>query len=320
MATARIRNYAKKNEERVNGWRDKYLRLHILRELDVLYSGRDEKGIRPTEVGDIVDTRGQVQIGRDILYEHFDLAQGYIQHNQWGQKSCNLRVIHPTFLEMIKGKAVKPSLNLTDKELTTEDDIYVPLQQLKLEFLVYVFENQDEHTFRFCTNKRSGGTRYELCVLDKVLEDEADNLSFRNSIDKYYIRKAGQVSWGMFGKSAPDLDNFTTEYGVSGTYMSYNFVGVHNALLPDGIKDLNSKKMTELVDLAQQQVDVLTRTLEQLKVLRDSILEAEAGDGVEDLYYQQMIAHFTQAVPLLVNSEDEEIKEMARRLAKKHFY
>ena len=317
MATSRVRNYAKKNEKTVNEWRDKVLHLHILRELNIVH--RDESEIPLISMSDVVNTANQYRIGVDVLNEHFGLASGRSKTSVYGHKSYTLDVRTKVFQAMTEGMAFKPSLDIANKEHTSEGDIYTPLKQLNLPNLVYVFENQDEYVFIYGSNKRTHGS-YELSVLDRMLEDEADNLSFRNSIDRYYVRKAGQVSWGVFGESAPDLDNFEAEYGAPDTYMSYNFVGVHNALLPNGIEDLNSKKMAELVKMAEIQTEILNRTLEQLKGLRDSILEAEALGDFPDLYYKQMIAHFTQAVPLLINDKDEKVQEMARRLAKKHYY
>lgn len=320
MATARIKNYVSANGELVEGWKLKVLRLHMIRELSIKYK---VEVIPEIALHSLIDHQNKLNICEDVLREHFGLTTASSKIGAYGSKIRLLSVNEGAFLEATRGIATKPDLRFVDSTLTSEADIYCPLTHLSTPELTYVFENHEEYAFRFCYNARIKRSKaLELCVIDKVLEDSADNLSFRNAINSFYMEKAGDISEYVFGKPAPQLNNFNQFHRVpeEGTYTSYHFVGVHEALLPNGIVDLNSAKMEELVSLAQKQVDVLSDTLGQLKALRDSIVEAEASGGVEAIYYERLIDNFIPSIPLLINSGNVKEKELATRLAKKHYY
>lgn len=323
MATARVKKYVKEHGELVEGWLYKAIRLHIIRELSIEYKVEGVEEIYPY---DIVDLANQHKICVDVLNEHYGIAYGVSKRGKYNQLITEIHLDVSVFQETIKGLAVKPEIPLSWSNLISEDDIYFPLTHLSLANLVYVYENHKDYSFRFCKNARitkrsfDNSKAKELCVIDKVLEDHADNLSFRNAIDLFYIKEAGVVSECVFDKPAPNLNNHAKMFGDKEACASYHFVGVHDDILPNGIVDLNSTKMNALVSKAQEQVDVLSKTLEQLKALRDSIVEAEASGGLEDLYYGKLIEHLTQSIPLYINSTDERAKDIARRLAKKHYY
>jgi hypothetical protein len=68
-------------------------------------------------------------------------------------------------------------------------------------------------------------------------------------------------------------------------------------------------------------IKYLTAMLEEYGKLKASILDADASvdGGFQELFYQKAIAHLYQNIPLLINSEDKSLKELALRASKKKY-
>jgi hypothetical protein len=243
---------------------------------------------------------------------------------QIGYSQKTLRVSERTFNEMIEGLegiASQPDFGVIDIKKTHEEDIYTYLSELSLGHLVYVYKHQDEFVFM---NKRSrekyGGGIKELGVFWKEQKEEADNLAFRNALTSYFGDKLSSVSEIMFGKGLPDLVKKSPDYSTPDRAQSYNFCSAHENVLPEDIEEVNISRLELLERNAAFAAETFKRTAEQLKSLRESILESGGDEKFRELFLSKMIPYFMNSLPLFINVEDKELKDMAQRAMKKKYY
>lgn len=315
MSTARVRNYVKNNPDTVEVWRRKLIHTYLVNMLT--HDHHDTEQSLMVNIHKIVRNANQHKICKDVLEEHYGIAHVHASSSAWGRVYA-ADVVDKSFQEYIKGKGVKPELFVYDRDNTKEDDIYTSLSDLSIASLVWIYEHQDDYEFKYTANRKS--SMYQVCVLDKDIVDEADNLSFRNAIDKYYITKTGEVAKAVLGINVPLLNRHKSEYGKKGTIYTYNLTGVHKEMRPEGYNQLNSEKVSEYLKKAEAQVEFLSQTMEQLRQLQASILEAEAAGDFEDVFYRRLIDHFVKNAPLLINDNRSGVKELAIRATKKHYH
>jgi hypothetical protein len=320
MSTSRLRTYAKKNAERVESWRTTVLHKQLVKLLTEAH-GDEETPDASFSPSDITDTRGQVKIFGDLMNE-YDLACVYT-NSQHGYKTYSVNVYEDEFLEQLDAIGEEePEFNSTGVDKTNECDIYILLKAVTLPHLIYIYRHQDEFCFM---NKMSKDTLYSsvrkegLGVFHKDLKEEADNLSFRNAMDDFYNSRSGDVAKMVFGNDAPMLNPISTDYS-DGSIYGYSFVGVHGDCLPKGKAKITEENMELLIKQTTERLEIFQDTLDQLKELQASLLEAGGDAAFDDLYYKKMIEEYYLSLPLFINSKNKEQKELALRASKKKFH
>jgi len=325
MTTSRIRNYVKKNPETIERWKDDVLKKHIIRELTDKYGTDDLKDSEGFNIQSITRHAGQNKICADILYDHYDLAFEVSKESTTGSfrhTGKSLHLSEKTFEEMTKDIGVKPVFDTVDTDKIYEDDIYTLIKNLSLQNLAYIYYHQDE--FCYIDKKSSyrswNGSRDKegLGVFWKEQKEEADNMAFRNALDKYYEDKLNVVGKIVCDKDLPDLVEVETEYDDD-SFNSSAFSGYHQRLLPHTIDELDKETLDVRIAEAEYGIKKFQRTLDQLKELRSSILEAGGAQKFREMYYEKMLANFYQNLPLFINVEDENLKSLAKRAMKRKF-
>jgi len=318
MPSTRVRNYVKKNPERVEEWRRAVLRLHIIRVLTEAYGEADMEV--DFSADDITRNRGQINIFNDVMREHYVLGRDYRKGTYGHTFSVNTKV----FGDMTKDIGVKPELKSEGHDRTNECDIYTVLKDLSLESLAYIYWNQDEFVF-MPKDVRRAYSSYSTCgglgVYFKALKEEADHLAFRNALDEHYANKMGTVCEAVFGLDCPDLTEIRPTYGkgagASEENVTHSYASAHKELLPPRKEAIDEHKLDQLIGYARERAAKFQNTLEQLEAMRASYLEAGGDETFSELYYQKMIDYFYLNLPLFLNSEDKRLKDMAARAARK---
>lgn len=327
MPTARIRNYVKKNPNTIEGWRDKVLKKHIVRVLTEVHGAAyEEVSSEDFSISNITGHGGQDKICRDILYDHYELASECETQasGTYGTYKTRTVVVYETeFYEMTKGRGVKPVFPTVDVDKVNEDDVYTLIKKMSLDNLIYIYENQDEFCFLPKTYARyygNGSNRCEgLGVFFKSQKDDADNMSFRNALDKYYGDKLNVIGPLVCDKKLPDLIKKEGEYGESYAPDSTEFGDYHGTLFPEDISHLKTEHINKLLSNVQYGMDTLLKTQQQLLELQGSIKEAGGDDAFRDKYYEKMMENFYRNIPLFINVKDADLKALAKRASKKQF-
>ena len=325
MSTARIRNYLKKNTELCSDWRDQTIRHEIIRRLI------DEQGDNETPefgkgVSSIYGNGNRKKIYGDMMCDHYGLGHVTSKLHPNGYSTESFMFYYDAFRDlMANDPSEAPTLEpAKGDDKVRECDVYTLINKMSLPNLIYVYNHQDEYVFINKWGKEQDYYTSEkilgLGILGKDVKDEADNQGFRNALNKYYKRRVPEVAKAMFGHESPDLKPNKREYGVADTFDTYNFVGAHKELLPEGLNELTSENLTKLVEMAEHHADIMNQTRDQLTSLRDSILEAEAAGDFEQQFFDKMIPAFTLKIPLIINSENKEEQALALRASKKHFH
>lgn len=320
MPEARIRNYVKKNPERVEDWKNEVLRRHIIEVLTKTYGG-DEVKEEIFSSYDIVKNRGQMKIFKDVMREHYNLCTIRSHSTSTYYRTDRVVIIPETFEEMIDGLGVKPEFNTEGVDKIYECDIYTDVRGMKLTSLVYVYLNQEEFTFLPKTTRgrySSYHTDLTLGVFYKALAEEADHLSFRNAIDDNFSKNMAAVNEALFDKYLPDLNPIKPSYGGKDfEQVSHSFSSAHEELLPKHKRRITLEYLDKLVDLAEFRAKKLRDTADQLQEMRDSYVEAGGDETFDEFYYEKMIEYFYSHLPFYINSENKSLKEMATRAAQK---
>ena len=319
MTTARIRNYVRKNPERVEAWKNKVLKKHLIRELSRIHSKEDLSNVQ-FNTQRLTGHGGQNKICNDILEDHYELAYESASDNAGRYARTIMYVYQDKFLEMIEGIDEVPDFMTTDLAKKYEDDIYTSLNKISLPCLAYIYHNQDKFCFIDKTVRGYSSRRYSdgLGVFYKHLKDEADNLAFRNALADYYGDKLNAVGEIVFDKHLPMLveqETSNDENAYNGGYYSY----AHNNVLPREFGDVNISQVDILAKNAAKVAEKFAQTADQLRVLHDSMVEAGGDEAFIDLYYEKMIANFYRNLPLFINVKDADLKEMALRASKRKF-
>lgn len=326
MTTSRIRNYVKKNPETVENWKYKVLRYHLIRLITEAH-GNEETPSADFNIYSITGNRGQDNICRDVLYDHFDLCSEYTKEvTKWGTKVLSLRVYDEAFYPMIEEIGeVKPEFPTMDVDKKEESDIYVFVKNISLPALIYIFNHQDEFVFinkinpsrySYRSNRGIGG----LGVFWKDQAEEADNLAFRNAIDDYYGKRLDVIGPIVCEKEFPDLVEKDWEAGKDRTVHTSDFKNFHLSLLPKSVDDFNVDNIQYMIERAEHGIAETQKTLQQLHELKASILEAGGDAAFRDLYYAKMIPAFYRSTPLFINTEDTKLKKLAKRAMKNKYH
>jgi len=324
MSNARVNRYVKNNPDRCAVWKDEVLRRHIIREL-VRAHGNDDTPDANFHSYTIVGHQGQVKIFNDVMADHYDLSYESLyrdpKYGKYGPTQKTIKVRESTFKEMIEGIEVKPNFGVIDIKKTREDDIYTLITKLSLVNLVYIYKHDDEFVFM---NKESrseyGGYPVGLGVFWKEQKEEADNLAFRNALTSYFGDKLNSVSKILFDKELPDLVSKSADYESSFPAQSYDFCSAYNKVLPHNMEEVNTVYLRILERNAAFAAETFKRTAEQLRSLRESILEAGGDEKFQEYFFSKMIPYFMGSLPLFINTEDSKLKEIVHRAMKKKYY
>jgi hypothetical protein len=320
MSTARIRKYVKDNSDRVEEWRLGVLRKHLIT-LITDAQGDEETPHTEFDANDFTSSRNQHKIFFDIMGEYELCYKGSTNRNHYRQDV--IKVYQTEFFEMIEDiEEVKPVFDSSGVEKTKEENIYQLLNKTSLAHLVYIFNHQDDFCFMNKTrdhNTYGSGSIEGLGVFYKTLKDEADNLSFRNALDDFYNKRLGEVSKMVFGNEAPQLNPIKPDYS-DGCILDYSFTNVHGDCLPKNKNSITEENMERLISETTQRIEIFQQTLDQLKELQGSLLEAGGDAAYEDLYYQKMIEEYYLSLPLFINSQNKDQKALAMRASKKKFH
>ena len=319
MTTARIRNYVKKNPEKIERWKNKVLKRYIIREL-IKEHGDENTPSEDFNLVALTNHGGQNKICRDILYDHYGLAYGKKTMSKRGFPRETVIVYEDKFEEMTKGKGIAPDFETIDASKKHEDDIYTLLNDLSLPHLIYIYYNRDEFCFMEKTSQGSYSRNYKgLGVFYKDSRDEADNLAFRNAISAYYENKMPLLGTLVCEKDFSLIkEPGWSESGLS-PHASYDFSSYINDIIPKKLAHVNSKKVGFSLEAVEHGLQYLNILQHQLKDMKASIEEAGGNDGFQEKFYEKAIANFYKNIPLLINSSDEGLKEMALRAAKKRY-
>jgi hypothetical protein len=324
-STARLRNYVKKNPDRVNDWARETLRRIIIHRLSEAH-GNDDTPDSNFTVHDVVKHGGQEKIWLDLLIDSGLAHQVTVSDRGYSRKVVreNLAVFHGMIDEL---EEKKPVFEPDGADKVNECDIYYALKDLALENLIYIYSNQDEYAFmnKDIRGNRSSSSIYSygisgLGVIDNDMASEADNASFRNALNDYYSEHMGEVCKMIFKKEAPQLEPIKPKWGSDKTIYDSTFTSTHRSCLPHKKDDISEQYLQFLIEQTEERVEIFQKTLEQLKEMQASLVEAGGDDVFEDLYYQEMIAEFYHNLPFHINSEDKALKRLAERAAKKKYY
>lgn len=305
--SARIRKYVEDNSNLVNGWLITFVHKYLVKEMtnDRRVASGDSLPV-PTRVKvcDVESARNKHNICKDILVTHFGIATSHIVYGSY-DNYYELAPIRSELLEYMKDKASKPVLGTRNSSNLSVEDLYSPLSKISMWGIIYIYEHQEEYDFRFMVNKHTQSL-WQMCVLEKELVDSAEYIAIKNAIDDRYANMTGDVCEEVFGYKVPHL-NLRAHADAE-----YHLRALLNAMLPSRLKGLNSADIQSKIDVASDNIAKLTETLDELRRLQDSILEAEASGGIEDVYFSKLIEDFRTMAPLLINSDVKEEAKLAK--------
>jgi len=326
-ASARVRKYVKDNFEVVEGWKVKVLRHHLVRRIleDQKIS---DQGYYVSPYS-LTGNRGQDNICCDVMEEHYDLTRTTTHKNKWGELSKEVYVVESTFEEMVKDLGEAPVFDIRGtysdvgyrweqrkKRKTRECEIYAPLRELPLLPLAYIYHNQD--LFRFMMITDEDGNEQGYGVLYKEEAAQADSLSFRNAIDAHFKGKIALVAKVVFGKDLPRLIN-PEKLDGSEVEASWNCNRLISELTPQDGTQLTLAELEEKIIGAESAAKKTRELADQLTSLRDSIVEAGGDKEFLELYYKKMIDSFYTQLPLYINDNGQEVRDLVKRASKKDY-
>lgn len=309
MASPRVRKYVNDNSACVETWMNTLLELEIQRLLNNKYLEDEPK--TEIKISKIEFHAGKARIVLDVLEEHYGLAYGRIN----GIDSY-LKVQPLAFEEAIKALDEKPEFNLNDPDKISEDSIYTRLSEISLGGLAYIYHHQDEFTFKKCPPSRTGYASFILGVIYKDIEKEADRISFRNAIDSMYSKKIPEVGTVAFNK---DWSHMAIPAWDIKRDHSYEITKYLEALVPKSVPELNTGRITECIQNVKEGIQTLQGILENLTSALATIEESGGDAAFRERFYEKAIDDFRDKAPLLINSEDDDIRELVVRISKKSY-
>ena len=309
MVSTRVKAYVKNNSATVDGWKNIILKQHLL---VMLYKAHSENQYTYTSKA-IVNSKGQHAILNDVMSEHYGLA--HLRNiSNW---SADIVVYQAKFEELIKDLDEKPVFDIQSPEKTYEDDIYTDLPDLGLKHLAYIYHHQDEYDFRDKnrTHKRYGN----LClgVIPKDIKEDADQISFRNAIAERYSDKIYDVGTLFNGKPWEGFVTPKWEYDVMASYELGSYT---KKVVPDEVYKIDLEDLDIRMATVRSGIETLNKTLNDLQDLKGIVEDAGGVEAFREKFFEKAIAKFVNEVPLHINDEKEDIKELALRASRKKYY
>lgn len=317
--TSRIRNYVKNNESKVKKWLGDTIRLYLHRKIydtiikdTVDYS--DKKSFKPEDIAifRVVYNRRSHGIYRDLMRSYYKIADD-------GGFSGIIRVRGSVVTDLVKDKGSRPDFEelYRCQRVKRTRDTYTSLCYLSLPEVIYIYNNIDEFDFIIDEIRHSRDLENRLKVIPRDEIDHADTVSFKNSIDSYYIDKIDVIGKVILDKDLTYLHKMKryTEKSTVNNWGDY-FLGVYCF---DTVKEMRTEHISEKLKDITFFIDILNKKKQAYQDILDFIKESGGDEKFKEIYYKKMIDHFYKDIPINMASDDAMLSEMCNRACKKRY-